>query len=135
MFPLRIPSVGFQPFLTGDDLKQTTALIPAFSILLTLLVFMMGGFVHASVDSSFRSKPPSSVLFTVSEGGTHSRRNGDWRLSSSQTVAYDFDLDIRDEVVDLKSLVKLHNRNVVVGLLSESFLDRQQVDFPAIPWG
>jgi hypothetical protein len=72
MFPLGIPSVGFQPFLIGDDPKQTTALIPALSILLTLLVFMMGGFLHASVDSSFRSKCLGSDLFTVSEGGrTH----------------------------------------------------------------
>jgi hypothetical protein len=69
MFPLGIPSVGFQSFPTGDDLKQTTALRPALSILLTLLVFLMDGFLHTSVNSSFRSERPSSDLLTVSEGG------------------------------------------------------------------
>jgi RHS repeat-associated protein len=65
--PSRIPSAAFQPFLIGDDLRQTTALKQTLSIFLTLLVFLLGGFVHASVDSSFRSKRPSSDLFTVSE--------------------------------------------------------------------
>ncbi len=53
----------------GDDLKQTTALKQTLSIFLTLLVFLMGGFVHASVDSSFRLQRPGSDVLTVSEGG------------------------------------------------------------------
>jgi RHS repeat-associated protein len=51
----------------GNDLKQTDALKQTLSILLTLLVFLLGGFVHASVDSSFRSQRPSADLLTVSE--------------------------------------------------------------------
>jgi RHS repeat-associated protein len=69
MFPRGIPSAGFQPFLTGNDLKQTNALKNLLSIFLTLLVFLLGGFVHASVDSSFRSQRLGSDLLTVSEDG------------------------------------------------------------------
>jgi RHS repeat-associated protein len=64
-----IPPSGFQPFHMGDDLKQTKALKLTLSILLTLLVFLMDGFVQASVDSSFRSQRPSADLLTVPEGG------------------------------------------------------------------
>ena len=77
--PSGISSAGFQPFLIGDDLRQPIALKQTLSIFLTLLVFLFGGFVHASVDSSFRSQRPSSDFVTVSEGATTLTRTYDGR--------------------------------------------------------
>ncbi len=77
-------SAGFQPFLIGVDLRHTTALKQTLSIFLTLLVFLLGGFVHASVDSSFRSQRPSADFLTVSESSI--TYNGRGRLKSFITA-------------------------------------------------
>jgi YD repeat-containing protein len=59
----------------GNDLKQKSALKQILSIFLTLLFLLMGGFVDASVDSSFCSQRPSADPLTVSESSiTYSGR-------------------------------------------------------------
>ena len=76
----------------GNDLKQANALKRTLSIFLTLLVFLMGGFVHASVDSSFRSQRPSADFLTVTESATVITRTYDERGRLKTFTTADGDL-------------------------------------------
>jgi YD repeat-containing protein len=67
-----------------NDLKQTSALKQILSIFLTLLFFLMDGFVDASVDSSFCSQRPSADPLTVSESSI--TYNGRCRLKTFTTA-------------------------------------------------
>ena len=85
-------STGFQPFLIGDDLIQTTPLKPTLSILLLVLIFLMGEFTYASVGSSSRSQRPSFDFVTVSEGATTFTRTYDERGRLKTFTTADGDL-------------------------------------------